>query len=46
MHGLCDICGKVSATLFTCSLCGKRVCGNCYDPKKGICKICLGGFRY
>ncbi|MBD3389259.1 MAG: hypothetical protein GF416_09200 [Candidatus Altiarchaeales archaeon] len=39
--GLCDICGKAGA-MYTCSLCGKRVCQLCVTVG-GVCKYCVGG---
>ena len=39
--GLCDICGK-QGILYSCSLCGKRVCGDCVSVR-GVCKTCLSG---
>jgi hypothetical protein len=39
--GLCDICGK-AGTLYTCGLCGRRVCQLCITVG-GICKHCAGG---
>jgi len=39
ISGLCNICGKPYAS-FTCILCGKIVCINCYDKNHGICIKC------
>ena len=39
--GMCDLCGK-ALSKYSCSLCGKRVCGNCVTVR-GVCKACLGG---
>ncbi|HII00225.1 TPA: hypothetical protein HA351_00760 [Methanosarcinaceae archaeon] len=40
--GLCAICGK-SAKLYTCPICGKLVCGECMDHRKGMCVRCARG---
>ncbi|MGB9131469.1 MAG: hypothetical protein WCB90_02500 [Methanosarcina sp.] len=40
--GLCAICGH-PAKLYTCQLCGKSVCNQCMDLKKGICIRCASG---
>ncbi|MDD5111223.1 MAG: orotate phosphoribosyltransferase [Candidatus Altiarchaeota archaeon] len=40
--GLCDNCGK-SGRLYTCMLCGRRVCADCIDAGKRACKNCKGG---
>ena len=37
--GLCSICGKPE-TMFTCHLCGRLVCANCFDNQHGICTHC------
>ena len=37
--GLCSICGKPGA-MFTCHLCGRLVCSNCFDNQHGICTHC------
>ena len=37
--GLCSICGKPGA-MFTCILCGKLVCKNCYENQHNICNDC------
>ena len=39
MSGLCNICGKPGA-MFTCMLCGKLVCKNCYENRHNICINC------
>ena len=39
--GLCDECGRVE-NLFSCGLCGARVCTGCVTVQ-GICKKCVGG---
>lgn len=44
LAGLCSICGKPGA-MYTCSLCGRLVCRNCYDASRGICHICKQGKR-
>ncbi|ADV64497.1 hypothetical protein Desmu_0178 [Desulfurococcus mucosus DSM 2162] len=35
----CEICGEREA-VYTCRLCGRRVCGDDYDSVKGVCKVC------
>ncbi|RLI95802.1 MAG: hypothetical protein DRO92_01035 [Candidatus Altiarchaeales archaeon] len=42
--GLCDICKKV-AILYTCPLCGRRVCSEHFDIRRGVCVECIRG-RY
>ena len=42
LMGLCSICGKPSA-MFTCSLCGRLVCGNCFDSHNSVCSNCKVG---
>lgn len=42
VYGLCDICRK--RAVFTCVLCGKRVCRDCVTVS-GACKACAGGFN-
>ncbi|HEC87277.1 MAG: orotate phosphoribosyltransferase [Thermoplasmata archaeon] len=37
--GLCSICGK-PGEMFTCHLCGRIVCRDCYDAANGICINC------
>ncbi|MFH1788084.1 MAG: orotate phosphoribosyltransferase [Candidatus Altiarchaeota archaeon] len=37
----CSICEK-PGVLYTCSLCGRRVCGNCVSVR-GVCRDCLTG---
>ncbi|HIH96924.1 MAG TPA: hypothetical protein HA346_04495 [Thermoplasmata archaeon] len=44
MKGLCQICGK-PARLYTCMLCGRQVCGSCFDKAYGICIQCKEGKR-
>ncbi|MCJ2513547.1 MAG: orotate phosphoribosyltransferase [Candidatus Thermoplasmatota archaeon] len=39
ISGLCTICGKPSV-IFSCMLCGKLVCRNCFDEKHNICVKC------
>ena len=40
ISGLCTICGK-PGVMFSCMLCGKLVCINCYDNKHNICSKCM-----
>ncbi|TQD26164.1 orotate phosphoribosyltransferase [Methanolobus vulcani] len=40
--GICAICGSVS-NLNTCSLCGRLVCGSCFDHSRNVCKQCSSG---
>ncbi|MDD2438600.1 MAG: hypothetical protein PHD41_00020 [Methanosarcinaceae archaeon] len=42
--GICAICGR-AAKLYTCPLCGKLVCGQCMDQKRGMCLSCTQGTR-
>ncbi|TFH05048.1 MAG: hypothetical protein E4H06_01980 [Methanosarcina sp.] len=42
VEGLCSICGR-PAKLYTCHLCGKLVCSQCMDRRKGVCIRCAGG---
>ncbi len=42
MMGLCSICGKPGA-MYSCSLCGKIVCKDCFDQNSNICKSCKKG---
>ncbi|HEX54536.1 MAG: orotate phosphoribosyltransferase [Candidatus Altiarchaeales archaeon] len=42
VNGLCDICSN-PGVLYTCSICGKRVCHRCYVSEKGVCILCLRG---
>jgi hypothetical protein len=42
--GLCNICGK-PGPMFTCNLCGRLVCGSCFDITHGICTSCKVGKR-
>jgi len=44
LMGLCNICGK-PGTMFTCHLCGRLVCSNCFDSSQGICNNCKMGKR-
>lgn len=39
VKGICNICGNVGI-LHTCRLCGRLVCGECYIPAAGLCRIC------
>ncbi|WP_231916335.1 hypothetical protein [Methanobacterium congolense] len=43
--GICSICGR-AGKMYTCSLCGAIVCGNCYDMERGICKPCRGRGKF
>ncbi|MHA1605957.1 MAG: hypothetical protein ACTSWP_00190 [Candidatus Freyarchaeota archaeon] len=38
MSGLCDVCGSQLGE-FTCSLCGRHVCKNCF--RDGKCTYCI-----
>lgn len=40
----CEICTQNDAR-YSCVLCKRRVCGNCYQLLNGICKICTGDER-
>ena len=40
--GLCSICGK-PGIMYTCRLCGRIVCSNCFDNMHGICNSCKTG---
>jgi len=40
--GLCSICNRPGA-MFTCILCGRLVCSNCFDKKHSICSNCKIG---
>ena len=40
--GLCSICGKPQGK-FSCHLCGKIVCINCYDIEHSVCITCRIG---
>lgn len=44
LMGLCSICGNPGAML-TCHLCGRIVCGRCFDNTNGICNSCKAGKR-
>ena len=44
LMGLCSICGKPGA-MFTCSLCGRLVCSNCFDKSHSVCCSCKIGKR-
>ncbi|MFO7677917.1 MAG: orotate phosphoribosyltransferase [Thermoplasmatota archaeon] len=37
--GLCSICGKPNA-MYTCHLCGKLACIQCYDSSNQVCIQC------
>jgi len=39
MMGLCSICQSPRA-MYSCSLCGRIVCSNCYDHAARICIDC------
>lgn len=39
LMGLCSICGKPGA-MHSCMLCGRLVCGNCFDINHGVCASC------
>jgi hypothetical protein len=41
--GICSICGR-PAKLYTCSFCGRQVCGNCLTSRS-ICVQCAQGSR-
>ncbi|MFQ6135842.1 MAG: orotate phosphoribosyltransferase [Candidatus Hydrothermarchaeales archaeon] len=45
ISGICSVCGRVS-TLYTCSVCGKSVCGMHYIAEKGICNLCGRGIKF
>ncbi len=42
LGGLCDICGKADV-VYTCPMCGKRVCTEHFNDVKGVCNVCLQG---
>ena len=42
LMGLCNICGKPGA-MYTCSLCGRLVCSNCFDIQHRTCSSCKLG---
>jgi hypothetical protein len=42
LMGLCSNCGKPGA-MFTCRLCGRIVCGQCFDNVHSICNRCKVG---
>ena len=44
MSGICSICGRPGA-MFSCMLCGRLVCRNCYDPINMVCVSCKVGKR-
>ncbi|MGB9827281.1 hypothetical protein IMZ38_03125 [Thermosphaera chiliense] len=35
----CEIC-MVNDAVYTCRLCGRRVCRQDFDDQRGICKVC------
>ncbi|MFY9638535.1 MAG: orotate phosphoribosyltransferase [Methanobacterium sp.] len=39
IRGICSICGR-PGKMYTCTLCGSIVCGNCYNIQKGVCRSC------
>ncbi|MEK6810282.1 MAG: orotate phosphoribosyltransferase [Candidatus Thermoplasmatota archaeon] len=41
VFALCNICSRPA--FFTCSACGKSVCGHHYNSKSGLCTDCEGG---
>jgi len=41
--GLCEVCGK-NGFGFSCTLCGKRVCSDCFTVR-GVCRRCAGGYE-
>jgi len=36
----CDICGKLTAALYACRLCKRRVCEEHFKPQEGLCSLC------
>jgi len=40
----CGVCG-INIGKYVCIMCGKLVCENCYDKKKGLCISCAQGKR-
>lgn len=38
--GKCEICGRASEELFTCRICGRRVCKRHYRDSREICIAC------
>ena len=42
MVGLCYRCS--APAMFTCTVCGKLICINCYDKSSRLCKDCLKKF--
>ncbi len=36
---LCEVCRRREAR-YVCRICGREVCGEHYDPARGICAIC------
>ncbi len=40
LAGSCENCHVISRELMICVTCGSRVCVNCLNPVKGICKKC------
>ncbi|HDO19747.1 MAG TPA: orotate phosphoribosyltransferase [Thermoplasmatales archaeon] len=37
--GICSICRRGGAR-YTCRLCGRIVCSDCFDVTNGICNVC------
>ena len=38
---VCEICEKTAVKLYTCRLCGRRVCINEFCVERELCEICL-----
>jgi len=36
----CDICGKLTAALYVCRLCKRRVCEEHFKLQDGMCSLC------
>jgi len=45
LMGVCNICGT-AAKLYSCMLCGRMVCSEHFDARKGVCVVCLRGRKY
>ena len=41
--GSCHICS--APAMFTCTVCGRLVCIECYNKQSRLCKNCLKKFR-
>ncbi|HDN50692.1 MAG: orotate phosphoribosyltransferase [Thermoplasmata archaeon] len=39
LSGLCSVCGK-PGRMYTCSICGRNVCGAHFDMTHGMCSMC------